>query len=72
MLTEILQLVHEISSLKDVFYKKVFCKTSQTSQVNTGSSHLEVFLGVKEVFCQNTFCRMSFLIKLQAENLKFY
>ena len=43
MLVEILQLVHEISSLQEVFYKKVFSKTSQNSQVNARSSHPEVF-----------------------------
>ena len=43
MLVEILQLVHEISSFPEKFFKKGVPKTFQNLHVNTRSSHLELF-----------------------------
>ena len=65
MLAEILQLVHEIDSLPEVLYKKVFWKASQNSEVNARSSHLEmfcqkVFLRISQTSQKNTFAGVSF------------
>ena len=69
LVVEIRQLVHEISS-----FPKVFWKTSQKSQINTRSSHPEVFY--QKLFLinlqslqKNIFAGVCFLIKMQAGNL---
>ena len=65
----------EISSFPEVLYKRGDLKNSQNSQISTRSSHLEVFC--QKMFLkilQNSqiriFASVSFLIKLQAGNLK--
>ena len=71
----ILQLVHEISSFPEVLYERDDLKNFSKWQVNTRSSH-------REVFCKNMFLKIfqnsqknvlagvPFLIKLQTGNLK--
>ena len=71
----ILQLVHEISSFPEVLYERDDLKNCSKWQVNTRSSH-------REVFCKNMFLKIfqnsqknvlagvPFLIKLQTGNLK--
>ena len=69
LVVEILQLIQRCS------IKEVIWKTSQNSQINTRSSHPEVFLS-KDVlknfakFTDKHLCRSLFLMKLQAGNLK--
>ena len=57
------------------FIKKLFLKTSQNSQINTRSSHPEVFcqklfLKILQNSLKNIFVGVAFIIKLQAGNLK--
>ena len=71
----ILQLVHEITSFPEVLYERDDLKNFSKWQVNTRSSH-------REVFCKNMFLKIfqnsqknvlagvPFLIKLQTGNLK--
>ena len=71
MLTEILHLVHEITCLAEVLYKKLFWKASQNSEVITGSSHSEGFcqIGVPKNFAKfagEHLCWSLFLIELTA------
>ena len=72
-MVEILQLVHEISGLREVLYKRV--DLNSFSQTNTRSSHPEVFcqkmiLNILKNSQKNVYAGASFLIKLQAGNLK--
>ena len=74
-MVEILQIVHKISSFPEVLCKRGVLKTSQNSQINTRSSHPEVFcqnifLKTLQNSQKNNFAEGSFLIKLQAGNLK--
>ena len=71
---EILQLVHEISSFKELLFKIGDLKNSSKLQVNTGSSHSEVFykkiLKTLQNSEKNVFAGVSSLIKLRAGNVK--
>ena len=71
----ILQLVHEISSFPEVLYERDDLKNFSKLQVNTRSSHREVFC--KKMFLKifqnsqkNVLAGVPFLIKLQTGNLK--
>ena len=71
----ILQLVHEISSFPEVLYERDDLKNFSKLQVNTRSSHREVFC--KKIFVKifqnsqkNVLAGVPFLIKLQTGNLK--
>ena len=75
LVVEILRLVHEISSFSEVLYKIGELKNFSKLLLNTRSSHPEVFC--KKMFFKalqnsqkNVFAGVSFLIKLQAGNLK--
>ena len=75
LVVEILQLVHEISCLPEVLYKIGDLKNFSKLLVNTRSSHPEVFckkmfLKILQISQKNVFAGVSFLIKLQAGNLK--
>ena len=75
LVVEILQLVLEISSFSEVFYKGGVLKKLLKIQINTKTSHPEVFcqkmfLKILQNLQKNIFARVSFLIKLQAGNLK--
>ena len=75
LVVEILQLVLEISSFSEVFYKGGVLKKLLKIQINTKTSHPEVFcqkmfLKILQNLLKNIFARVSFLIKLQAGNLK--
>ena len=75
LVVEILQLVLEISSFPEVFYKGGVLKKLLKIQINTKTSHPEVFcqkmfLKILQNLQKNIFARVSFLIKLQAGNLK--
>ena len=78
LVVEILQLVHEISSFPEVLYKIGDLKNLQVNsklQVNTRTSHREVFckkmfLKVLQNSQKKVFAGVSFLIKLQAGNMK--
>ena len=72
---EILQLVHEISSFPEVLYKIGDLKNFSKLQVNTRSSHPEVFckkmfLKILQNSQKNAFAGVPFLMKLQAGKLK--
>ena len=72
---EILQLIHEISSFPELLYKIGDLKNFLKLQVNTKSSHPEVFckkmfLKILQISQKNVFAGVPFLIKLQAGNLK--
>ena len=71
----ILQLVHEINSFPEVLYERDDLKNFSKLQVNTRSSHREVFC--KKIFVKifqnsqkNVLAGVPFLIKLQTGNLK--
>ena len=68
LVVEILKLAHEIRCSR----KEVFWKTSHNSQINTKSSHPEVFSQKMflKIHIKNIFARVSILTKLQAGNLK--
>ena len=75
LVVEILRLVHEISSFSKVLYKIGELKNFSKLLLNTRNSHPEVFY--KKMFFKafqnsqkNVFAGVSFLIKLQAGNLK--
>ena len=75
LVVEILQLVHKIEVSPRRSIKEVFWKTSQNSHINTRGSHPKVscqktFLKILQNSRKNIFSRFSFLIKLQAGNLK--
>ena len=75
LVVEILQLVHEISSFPEVLYKIGDLKNFSKLQVNTRSSHPEVFckkmfLKILQISQKNVFVGVPFIIKLQAGNLK--
>ena len=72
LVAEILQLVHEISSFPEVLYKIGDLKNFSKLQVNTRSSHPEVFckkmfLKILQISQKNVFAGVPFLIKLQVE-----
>ena len=74
-MVEILQLAHEISSYPEVLYKIGDLENFSKLQVNTRSSHQEVFF--KNMFLKSlqnsqksVFSGVPFSIKLQAGNLK--
>ena len=73
-MVEILQLAHEISSFPEVLYKIGDLENFSKLQVNTRSSHSEVFckkiLKILQNSQKNVFAGVPFLIKLQAGNLK--
>ena len=56
LVVEILQLVNKIAVSPICSIKEWFWKTSQNSQINTRSSHPEVFCQKKE--CSETFCKI--------------
>ena len=75
LVVQILQLVHEISSFPEVLYKMSNQKNVSKFQVNTRNSHPEVFckkifLNILQNSQKNVLAGVSFLIKLQAGNLK--
>ena len=75
LVVQILQLVHEISSFPEVLYKMSSQKNVSKFQVNTRISHPEVFckkifLNILQNSQKNVLAGVSFLIKLQAGNLK--
>ena len=71
MLADILQPVPEISSLTEVFYKKVFWDASHIPELNTKTSHPEVFCKKRVIksftkFAGKHLSLSPFLIKLKA------
>ena len=71
-MVEILQLIHEISSFPELLYKIGDLKNFLKLQVNTKSSHPEVFckkmfLKILQISQKNVFAGVPFLIKLQVE-----
>ena len=75
LVVQILQLVHEISSFPEVLYTMGDLKKFSKFQVNTRNSHPEVFckkifLNILQNSQKNVYAGVSFLIKLQAGNLK--
>ena len=72
---EVLQLVHEISCFPEVLYKIGDLENFSKLQVNTRSSHQEVFfknmlLKTLQYSQKSVFAGVPFSIKLQAGNLK--
>ena len=72
LLVKILQLVHKLSSFPEVLYKIGDLKNFSKLQVNTRSSHPEVFckkmlLKILQISQKNVFAGVPFLIKLQVE-----
>ena len=75
LLIEILQLAHEISSFSEVLYKRGALKNFSKfkDKLKKQSSGAVISKNVLKIFAnlqKNIFARTSFLIKLQAGNLK--
>ena len=75
VVVEIRQLVNEISSFPEVLYKEMIWKIFQNSQISRRSSQPEVFwqnvfLKISQNSQISIFARVSFLVELQAGNLK--
>ena len=77
LVVEILQLVHEISSFPEVLYKRGILKnfTKLTDKHNKQSpgcvlSKEKMFLKILQNSQKNIFAGVSFLIEMQAANLK--
>ena len=76
-MVEILQLEHKISSFPDVLYKRSVLKIVskfigkyKTQSSGSALSKEKLFLKILRNFQRNIFSEVSFLIKLQAGNVK--